>query len=306
MRCFLNGGSASRKLIIAVAVAASVSTTATATAATAVRPGVSVHIELPAELNTDPLAAKDQPFYNSCTLAFLYKATAPAGAGSTEKVEHYASTAGHCAFTDLTSTEQTHGPGEGPEIFLTAKSAGGAAKPGPRIGRVVYAAQTIPVLYPDPNLPEYMDIALIKLDPGVVTNPAMCHFGGPTGMREGALSSPEPLHLYGTGNTTGFHRETGTTLLPGRTGLGTSVMHPNVVTGTYPISGGDSGSPIIDAAGRAVALVTAPHYQPRVAVSLARAEHVLGLDFELRTAPLARGALPFGIDRGCAPVVGGG
>lgn len=46
--------------------------------------------------------------------------------------------------------------------------------------------------------------------------------------------------------------------------------------------------------------------QPRVAVSLARAEQVLGLDFKLRTAPLAVGAAPFGIDPECVPAESGG
>jgi hypothetical protein len=221
--------------------------------------------------------------------------------GDGRRVVQYATTAGHCTLTANDATEQTHAPGTGPVISLSQRSAGGAIVPGPRIGRVVYTGNPFPPLYPNPDLPEYMDIGIIELDPGVVTNPAVCHFGGPTALRQGPVEAPEMLHLYGTGGQTGLNRETGTTLLPGRSGLGSSALHPNVVSGSYPTSGGDSGSPITDAAGRAVALVTSNAHQPRIEVSLARAEKVLGLDLELRTAPLATGAAPFGIASECVP-----
>lgn len=299
--------------VVGAGVVVAVGTAAVAEAATPVRPGMSIHIELPGHMNPDPEAPRDQPFYNSCTLAFLYEATVPVAdqrRKPKKKIEYeirqYASTAGHCVFTDTTTTELTFGPEEGPTVSLTTRSAAGPAAPGARIGRFVYAGETTPVLYPNPDMPEHMDLGIIELDPGVITNPAMCHFGGPTGMREEPLASPEPLHLYGTGENTGFNRQTGTTLLPGRTGVGSSALHPNLVSGSFALSGYDSGSPIIDGAGRAVALVKGVGLQSRVAVSLARAEQVLGLDFKLRTAPLATGAAPFGIDPGCVPAKSGG
>lgn len=258
-----------------------------------VKPGVPIHF-----------TGVDTPTgENSCTMAFLFTATVQEKSGRRGRVRQrsvdYASTAGHCVLTDQNATEEVHAPGEGPVVHLTQRGVNGALVAGPRIGRVVYAASVMPVLYPDDRLPAFMDLALIELDPGVIGDPALCQFGGPTGLRDTPLTSPESVHLYGNGNATGLNRETGTTLLPARTGPALPFQE-NAIAMVTASSGGDSGSPIIDAEGRALALVTGL-YQPRVAPMLSRVQQMLGSTLSLRTAPLVEGAAPFGSDPACAP-----
>ena len=241
---------------------------------------------------------------NSCTMAFLFTATVQERNGKRGRVRDrtvdYASTAGHCALVDPNATEELHAKGEGPVVHLTQRGLDGALVAGPRIGQVVYAGSVMPVLYPDDRLPELMDLALIELDPGVVSDPALCHFGGPVALRETSLDGPEDVHVYGNGNATGLNRETGTTLLPARSGPAVPFQEDGVSMATA-ISGGDSGAPVIDADGQALALVTGP-YQPRIAPMLSRAEEMLGVQLTLRTAPLVEGASAFGSDPACAPL----
>lgn len=241
---------------------------------------------------------------NSCTMAFLFTATVPERSGRHGRIRQrsvdYASTAGHCVLVDPTATEEVHAPGEGPVVHLTQRGTDGALVAGPRIGRVVYAGSVMPVLYPDERLPELMDLAMIELDPGVVSDPSLCHFGGPTALRQTPLDGPEDVHLYGNGNATGLNRETGVTLLPARTGPAVPFQESAVSMATAS-SGGDSGSPLIDADGQALALLTGP-YQPRIAPMLGRVQEVLGIRLSLRTAPLVENAPPFGADPACAPL----
>lgn len=212
----------------------------------------------------------------------------------------YLATAGHCLLVDQKATEEVHTDGTGPVVHLTAVSPDGKAVPGPRLGSVVYAATTDPVQYPDPNLPVWMDLGLIQLDDDVVANPSLCLYGGPTGLRTTPVDVHELVRFYGAGNATGFNRETGRTLVPGRTVLGTTAAHPNVVVGAFADSNGDSGSPIIDADGLALASLTGPQ-QPRLDIMLPRASKVLGAALELVTAPLADAAPPVGTDPACSP-----
>lgn len=263
-----------------------------------VRPGAVINITLP--YSSNPL--EPGPSENSCTAGFLFRATSTR---APHRTANYLTTAGHCLFADGSSTEEVHLDGSGPPVTLTVLSPTGAAVPGRHLGKTIYAAQTIPVAYPDANLPDFFDLGVIELDPDVVVNPALCHFGGPTGLRQGPISTPEELHYYGEGNTTGFNRESGRVLLPGRTGSGSTTAHPNIVTGAFldsplPYTGGDSGAPVIDGAGRAVASLSGP-YAPRIEVMLPRVEKVLGVKLTLLTAPLASGAEPFGSDRDCSP-----
>lgn len=269
---------------VAVAGAVLVAGAGSALAKPTVRPGMAVNIAL--------ASAPANP----CTLGFLFTGrTGPRG----RKVR-YASTAGHCMFVDQTSTEEVHPAADGPEVHLTVRAADGTVGPGPRIGRAVYAAQTVPPLFANADLPEYMDLGLIALDRGVRAEPALCQFGGPTGLRSDRVLVPETMRFYGAGNFTGLNRETGTTLLPGRTGVGSASGHPNMVVGSFALSGGDSGAPFIDAAGRAVALGTGP-YQSRLAPGIERAESVLGTRLKLRRAPLVPDAPPVGSDPACGP-----
>lgn len=262
------------------------------TAAPMVRPGMVINITLP-----QGPAGQPGPFENSCTAGFVFSAKSPT---APRRQVTYLATAGHCLLSDQTATEEVHRDGRGPVVTLTAINVQGVAVPGPRLGQVVYTAASDPVQYPDPNLPDYMDLGLIRLDDNVIADPALCLFGGPTGLRTEPVDVPEPFRFYGAGNATGFNRETGQTLLPGRTALGSTAAHPHLVTGAFAISSGDSGSAIIDSAGRAVASVTGP-YQPRINVMLPRIERVLGVRLTLRTAPLRQDVPAAGTDAGCAP-----
>ncbi len=255
------------------------------TSSVSVRPGMALTISLPG-------------VENPCTAGFVFRGTAQRPG---HRPAYYLATAGHCLFVDQQATEEVHREGAGPVVALAALSAQGTVVRGPRVGRVVYAAQRVPVLYEDGTLPELFDLGLIRLDDTVVANPAVCLFGGPTGLRTAELAVPEPLRFYGAGNATGFNRETGRTLLPGRTAVGSSAAHPNAVVGAFPASGGDSGSPIIDAAGRAVASLSGP-YQPRIDRMLPHVEKLLGLSLQLRTAPLRPGAAAAGTDPDCVPL----
>ena len=222
-----------------------------------VRPGAAINITLPHGFSLlDP-----GPSENSCTAGFLFRATSTR---APHRTANYLTTAGHCLFVDDASTEEVHLDGSGPPVTLTALSPAGVAVPGKHLGTTIYAAQTIPVTYPDANLPDFFDLGVIELDPDVVVNPAVCQFGGPTGLRLGAFSTPEQLRFYGEGNVSGFNRETGRVLIPGRTGPGSTAAHPNAVAGASfgtpaPYTGGDSGAPIIDDAGRAVASLSGPY-----------------------------------------------
>ncbi|HVM08842.1 MAG TPA: hypothetical protein VM345_10280 [Acidimicrobiales bacterium] len=258
------------------------------------------HVELPSTANSTSTGNDGASWYNPCTLSFVFRGRPAPGGSRSHRSGTYIATAGHCLFTTQTEPEEVHDPASGPVVHLTVIGRDGAI-PGSRIGRVVYAAQSDPTLAPAPGLPAYMDFGLIELDRGVVVDPAVCHFGGPTALRVEPLSSSEQVHVYGAGNLTGFNRETGASLVPARTGVGSSALHDDVVTGTYALSQNDSGGPIIDSSGRAVASVTGPHYQSRIVVGLTRAEQVLGMRFTLETAPLAADVPPFGADARCIP-----
>lgn len=150
-----------------------------------------------------------------------------------------------------------------------------------------------------PEVPLDMDFGLILLDDEIPHDPAMCFFGGPTGLNDEVTAVPVLAHMYGGGEAVGYEHFTGTTLLPGRSGLVTLAEQ----TASRPwllASAGDSGSPVIDDAGRAIATVSGPHKLPRLAPALERVHEVLGLTLELLTAPRAD-APPAGRDPGCVP-----
>lgn len=159
-----------------------------------------------------------------CTANFLYRD----GSGA-----DYLGTAGHCVLGSATLSgedagEQVWTPGSGPEVF----DASGAT-----IGRIAYAVLTPP-----------KDFALIRLANGVAAEPAMCHFGGPTGINSEASAEPSVLRFYGNGLVTGD-------VLPARSALALSMADPDEVFLTGLAAPGDSGAGVIDAQGRAVGVL---------------------------------------------------
>jgi len=159
-----------------------------------------------------------------CTANFLYRD----GAGA-----EYLGTAGHCVLGSATLSGEDAGErvwtaGTGPEV----SDAGGAV-----IGHIAYAVLTPP-----------KDFALIRLANGVAAAPAMCHFGGPTGINDETSAEPSVLRFYGNGLVTGD-------VLPARSALALSMADPDEVFLTSVAAPGDSGAGVIDAQGRAVGVL---------------------------------------------------
>lgn len=206
-----------------------------------------------------------------CTLNFLFQG----GDGN-----RYIGTAGHCVLEAPAiggqAGEESWAPGAGPE----ATDGDGA-----RIGEWAYA------ILEDPK-----DFSLIRLDPGVASNPQMCHFGGPTGINSDTpgLDSPTVLQLFGNGLGIG-------TVLPARSMVALGMPDPDHVYAQGLVVPGDSGSGVISDDGRAigVAVTTGVHSSSvgssgidagevgitRLAPQVARASSVLGIAITLLTAP---------------------
>jgi len=207
-----------------------------------------------------------------CTFNFLF--TDP------KTHDRYAGTAGHCVIEYTGITETTFAPGtQGAELPHWAQDAQGQ-----EIGTFVYAVMT-----------SAKDFALIKLNKAgkAEANPAMCHFGGPTGINTGRDSSPLFLHHFGNGAGLSY-------LAPARTATASGMPNPDVAFVEGAITFGDSGSGIIDESGRAVGAIVAlggnddlfadgnagPVVVTRLAPQIARAEQVLRRHLVLETAPL--------------------
>jgi hypothetical protein len=202
----------------------------------------------------------------SCTFNFLF--TDPKGG-------RYIGTAGHCILSQ--AGERSWAPGAGP--VASAFDAQGTAAP---IGRFVYAVMQ------DPK-----DFAVIRLDRAVTANPAMCHFGGPIGLNTDLTNATTTLHHFGNGVGIG-------NVVPARTEVATSMASPDHVFADGVAVFGDSGSGVVDDAGRAVGvLVTIGGHLGQVSTNgvdggfigitrigpqLARAGRVLGLPLTLVNA----------------------
>jgi hypothetical protein len=202
-----------------------------------------------------------------CTLNFLWRGS---------DGHDYIGTAGHCLLEGSSRTQAVFRPGDGPP----ARDAVGH-----RIGEFAYAV-----------LDPVGDFALIRLDPGVGASPEICRFGGPTAMDVGPIGPLTPLHHVGRGTLTGG-------LVPARTQLAVEGGDIRVVTGLGVASAGDSGSPLVDLAGRAVGVVVATGpslplaptglfvFSMRIAPEMGRAAEAMDVAFDLVTAPLAPAVL---------------
>jgi hypothetical protein len=206
-----------------------------------------------------------------CTLNFLFQ-------GSDGR--RYIGTAGHCILEANPiggqAPETTWVPGTGPE----ARDADGN-----RIGEFAYA------ILEDPK-----DFSLIRLDPGVASDPQMCHFGGPTGINNDTPGLFEPVVLQQYGNGVGIG-----TVLPARSMVALGMPDPDHVYAQGLVLPGDSGSGVISDDGRAVgvAVTTGIHSSSigtsgidagevgitRLQPQLDQAQSVLGIRLDLLTAP---------------------
>ena len=208
-----------------------------------------------------------------CTFNFLF--TGSDG-------NRYMGTAGHCILGESPIGgdvgEESWAPGEGPVAMDST---------GARIGEFSYA------ILQDPR-----DFALVRLDPGVAANPAMCHFGGPTSTNDSNPGPVPPTLLNHFGNGLGIG-----SVLPARTSFALGMPDPDHVFADGVALPGDSGSGVISSDGGAVGvLVTVGVHSgstgtggvdaglvgiTRISPQVNRAEQVLGTDLTLQTAPLS-------------------
>jgi hypothetical protein len=196
----------------------------------------------------------------TCSFGFLFQ-------GSDRR--RYAATAGHCAFDPDPTADRTQvwKPGTGPVVH------DGDGKP---VGRFVYATMR----------GQFADFALVRLDSGVVSDPAMCHFGGPTALTTEVHNRDMLVHHYGQG--------TGLDFVPARTGEAFFGLYREDYVYFYgAATGGDSGSPVIAEDGAAVGLITdltTPFTGNvgvnRLAAHVADAAKSLKIRLTLLTAPL--------------------
>ncbi len=143
------------------------------------------------------------------------------------------------------------------------------------------------------------DFALIEIDADkyAQVTPAMCHWGGPTAADDGAAPLGTGTKQYGHGVVLGQNDAT-------RARQGELIVWESAYwRATHPVTGGDSGSPMMLADGRAAGVVTHLSFSfsypdhPESAAStssgtrlqraIALAEGATGLDLTLLTAPLA-------------------
>lgn len=194
-----------------------------------------------------------------CTFAFLFQ-------GSDRR--RYAATAAHCAFPTEADATQTWRNGSGPAV---------TGPDGKRLGTFAYASMQ----------GQFRDFALVRLDNGVASDPAMCHFGGPTAVNTTVSNADLLVHHYGQG--------TGLDYVPARTGeMFFGLYRPDYVYFYGVASAGDSGGPVLAEDGSAIGVLTeltTPFTGNvgvnRLAPNVADAEKALKIRLTLLTAPVA-------------------
>lgn len=198
-----------------------------------------------------------------CTFNFVYdgfgRDRAPLG--------RYIGTAGHCVIAD--GGPVVWADGEGPKA-LDAQDR--------HIGNYVFAVHD-----------GVRDFAVIKLLPGVESNPEMCHWGGPTGVFTELATERVELKHFGQGLAMG-------PTIPARTAWADKMPNHDKLRAWGVATWGDSGSGIITAEGEAVGVVVTIGVGSssdgigtvgitRLAPQLQLAGESLGVDLELVTAP---------------------
>jgi len=199
----------------------------------------------------------------TCTFGFLLQ-------GSDNS--RYVMTAGHCAV----SPDPARDPGWVKTWPLNAGPVVTDAD-GKKVGRFAYATMS----------GQFKDFALIRIDKSVPSYPRMCHFGGPVRLTTLVSNDDVQVHHYGVGIGVGD-------VLPARTGDAFfGLYRPDYVYFYGAVSEGDSGSPVIDASGEAVGIVT-DRTTPftgnagvnRLADHIAAASKALKVKLTLLVAPL--------------------
>jgi hypothetical protein len=154
-----------------------------------------------------------------CTMNFAFRG---------RKRVRYIGTAGHCII----------GESGGEQVW---KRRGPVAKDidGKPIGRFAYGVL-------DPYGED--DFSLIRLNKGIKPNPAICHFGGPTGINRDLSSRPQGFNFYGRGVAV-------SSLAPARQIFALNLTEQDHVVANGIAVPGDSGGPVTSRDGRAVGLL---------------------------------------------------
>lgn len=202
--------------------------------------------------------AQIQTPHGPCSMGFLF-------AGSDGR--RYLSTAGHCVLD-----------ADGEKIWPRGSDAVAKDSTGKRIGTAVYAFRQ-PIATNGVS-----DFALIRLDAGVVSDPQMCHFGGPTSLAAEVDNDPAVFEHVGTGAGG----------LRARTAVAPQGLYrPDYVYAHGAAFPGDSGGALIRDDGAAVGLVTQLSYGPlgnvginRLSPHVVRAGNAIRVNLTLLTAPL--------------------
>jgi hypothetical protein len=206
-----------------------------------------------------------------CSLNFLFAGFVYDEHGKKIEVGRFVGTAGHCILGE---------PGE--RSWNGSKAPVARDDNGNRIGQFAYA-----VLNDDKNF------ALISLDEGVPSDPAMCYWGGPTGTDNEQIDLWKTLYHFGQGTLV---RD----VQPARAAFAFGTPHPDHVYAEGVAVPGDAGSGIISADGRALGVIVGSGVYSergtrvaidagtlaitRLGVQLSRAETYLQMDLELLTA----------------------
>jgi hypothetical protein len=215
-------------------------------------------------------------------------------------VEVFIGQAAHCAGTGAPT--DTDGCAAGSLPLGTPVEIEGASRPGTMVYSSWLAMEAAGEQ--DPATCAYNDFALVRIDPAdrAKVNPTLPHWGGPTGISRTTI--PAFANVYTIGNS-GLRQ--GLRLLQPKVGVafgteGGGWSHPTY--NLLPGIPGDSGGPVLDAAGRATGLLVTVELAPVVgrngvtdmskALAYARTHGMPGLLLALGTVPFNPAQLPLG------------
>ena len=218
---------------------------------------------------------------SQCTANFVYTSGSNVYIG---QAAHCSGTGGNTATNGCTSPSLPTGT----QVQIT-----GAAHPGVMVYNSWLTMQSLGGT--DPTVCQYNDLALVQVDPADVAsvNPSVPFYGGPTGLHSGGTNVGETVLSYGNSEL-----RLGLTQLSPKKGVsigdaGAGWSH-QVYTVTPGIPG-DSGSGFMDAAGRALGILSTVAVLP---VPLSNGVGDLNLELQYAAAhgwgvTLATGTQPF-------------
>jgi hypothetical protein len=179
---------------------------------------------------------------SQCTANFIYS----------DGTTTYIGQAAHCSGTG--GNTATNGCTSGSLPVGTPVTITGASKPGVMAYNSWLTMQQLGET--DAETCQYNDLALVQIDPADVAsvNPSMPHWGGPAGLNTTGLTMLEQIFSYGNselrGGVTQLSPKTGISNAdtPGGWSHGTTLVTPGIP--------GDSGSGLLDSAGRAAGVLS--------------------------------------------------